>query len=343
MALQEHSASRSIASRVAGWLPTRVRSAARSFVRRRYDLPAVVAGKGRWGRWFSTSVRRLYDPPSMVSRQSALARWVSVDVKGQLPTLYHFDIHITDHCNLNCKGCVHFSSICEPRFADPEEFADDMHAMAARLRVEQIFLLGGEPLLHPRVDEFVGIARDCFPDTRICLVTNGVLLMKMGESFWRALAGSNTVLICEAYPISLPTEAIRARAADYGVQLEWTGHGKFYKLPIDPDGTQDPKDSFRRCSGITNCPLYKDGRLYPCAYPAYVDAFSRRFGLTGLVATDADSISVRDNDGASIMEFMRRPVPFCRHCDFDHFEEYPWDHSKRTIDEWTVSGTGPAA
>jgi MoaA/NifB/PqqE/SkfB family radical SAM enzyme len=298
----------------------------------------MVARKGRFSRWFGANVLRLYSPPSLVSRQNALQKWAAVKVRGELPTLYHFDVHLTDHCNLNCKGCVHFSNICKQWFVDPEKFADDMRVMSQRVNVAQIFLLGGEPLLHPQIDALVRTARRFFPKTRICVVTNGLLLMKMKDSFWRTLAEENIVLICEAYPIELPMDEIREAAASFGVTLEWTSQGgRFYKLPIDLEGTQSAEDSFRRCSGITNCPLYRDGRLYPCAYPPYVDAFTERFGLDGPCASDADSISVRDNDGAAIVEFMKRPIPFCRHCDFNHFVEYEWDRSKREIDEWTVS------
>ena len=27
--------------------------------------------------------------------------------------LEKIDIHLTDHCNLNCKGCTHFSPLAE--------------------------------------------------------------------------------------------------------------------------------------------------------------------------------------------------------------------------------------
>lgn len=336
-AVKQHTRDRVIRS-VAEHAPTSVRAAARRMIKGRLDLPAVVARKGRLSRWVGFNVLRLYRPPSLVSRTSRLSEWIAVNLRHELPTLYHFDVHLTDHCNLNCKGCIHFSSICKPWFVDPERFADDMDAMSRRLNVSQIFLLGGEPLLHPEVAVLLGTARRCFPRSRICVVTNGVLLMGMGEEFWRTMAEEQVVLICEAYPIGLPNEAITARAAEYGVSLEWTGEGAtFYKLPIDVTGSQDPADSFRRCEGITNCPLYKDGRLYPCAYPPYVHALSERFGLDGLQVLGADSISIRDHDSEAIVDFLRRPVPFCRYCDFDHFDEYAWTRgTDRTVDEWTV-------
>ena len=34
------------------------------------------------------------------------------------------EIHLVDHCNLNCGGCNHFSPIAKPWFIDPNYFKD---------------------------------------------------------------------------------------------------------------------------------------------------------------------------------------------------------------------------
>lgn len=323
-------------SALARLVPARVRAFAHDAVMRKYDLSLVVRRESAARRWFNRSVLRLHYPDSLVSRRSALGRRWATSVRHELPTLYHFDIHITDHCNLNCRGCGHFSNLCPPTFLDLEVFRSDMAAMAAKLRVEQIYLLGGEPLLHPQVSEFIRAAREYFPDTRIYVVTNGSLVMRQDDEFWKALADTDTILMCDAYPIGLPVDDINAKARETGVTAEWTDDRElFFKVPLDVTGSQDPADSYRRCDGVNNCPLYKDGRLYPCAYTAYIDVFTERFGVEGMHVSEKDSISVRDNDSSTIMEFMTRPVPFCRHCDFDHFEMYEWGRTERKIEEWT--------
>jgi hypothetical protein len=315
-----------------------IRAVARDLVRGRYDLSAVVRRTGRVSRWVGFKILRLYEPPSLVSRQSAVSAWFDANVRHELPTLYHFDIHLTDHCNLNCKGCAHFSSLCKPWFVDPTDFAEDMKVMSERVRVQQIFLLGGEPLLHPEIVPLMKTARHCFPKTRICTATNGLLLMRMSDEFWRTLVEERIVLVVDGYPIDLPRAAIIARAAEFGVALEWTSEsGRFFKVPLDLSGSQNPTMSYRRCGGITNCPLYKHGRLYPCAYPPYIDAFREQFGIEELAEDEQDSISVSESSGEQIVEFLKRPIPFCRYCDFDHFEEYDWGRSSRTIDEWTTA------
>jgi len=317
-------------------LPARLLVLARRTAMRRYNLEMVVVRETPARAWFNRHLLRLYYPPSLVTRESALRRWTSVHIKGELPALYHFDIHITDHCNLNCRGCGHFSNLCEPNFLDLDAFREDMAAMAAKLRIEQIYLLGGEPLLHPRIAEFIRDARSHFPTTRIYVVTNGSLVMRQNEEFWRAMAETRTILMCDAYPIGLPVEDINRKGEETGVAVEWTDARElFFKVPLDVTGSQDPADSYRRCGGINNCPMYKDGRLYPCAYTSYIEVFKERFGVDGLVVSEADSISVQNQSSQEIMEFMTKPVPFCCNCDFDRFEMYPWGRTERKLEEWT--------
>ena len=319
---------------------------ARRAVMRRYDPSIIVARESAAKRWFSRHVLRLYYLPSMVSRESAAKRWLSTRVLGKRPRLYHFEIHITDHCNLNCKGCGHFSNLCPPTFLELDEFESDMAAVAERLDVDDIWLLGGEPLLHPRIAEFVRAARRILPDSRISVQTNATLVTRMGEEFWCALAETNTVLLCDLYPIGLPVDEIDALGEKNGVVVEWTGYrDQFFKIPIDVEGHQDPADSFIRCDGLCNCPVVRHGRIYPCPFAAYADVFAEHFDIAGLEVTDADSMSVHDDrDPREILGFLLKPIPWCRHCDFDSFEMYPWGRSHRQLDEWiAMPPSEPAA
>ena len=91
--------------------------------------------------------------------------------KNQLDNL---TIHLASHCNLNCWGCDNFSPLSEECYADLNIFAKDIACLSKFLknRVSRIELLGGEPLLHPNIENFLPIARMAFPETPIKIVTN---------------------------------------------------------------------------------------------------------------------------------------------------------------------------
>jgi len=301
-------------------------------------LPAPWIDRAR--QWV---LRRHYRTISMVEREPRIVVWFRRSILRKKPVLHHFEVHITDHCNLNCKGCAHFSNLCPPTFADIDEFTADMNSMASLFsEVRQIYLLGGEPLLHPQLTEFVYAAREAFPRTRIYLMTNGLLVTRMGPEFWESLAKTHTVLLADSYPINLPVDEINKLGREHGVEVEWTiPREEFFKIPIDPAGGHDAQSSFNRCQGFNNCPIIRNGRIYPCAYTAFADVFRERFDVDTLTLSDADSISIRgDVDGERVIEFLRRPVPWCANCDMDNREFYTWGRSGRDVSEWTSSESG---
>ena len=276
---------------------------------------------------------------SMVSREPGFVIWFRRVVLRRKPVLYHFEVHLTDHCNLNCKGCSHFSNLCPPSFADLGEFEADMERMAGIFsKVTQIHLLGGEPLLHPRVAEFCRVARDHFPRTRICLVTNGTLVSGMKADFWTALHDNKIVLRCNSYPIDLAVSDINLKAAASRVKIEWTDPNRqLLKIPIDPAGRHDAASSFKGCRGLNNRPILRDGRLYPCAYIAYAEVFRERFGVGDLEVYPTDYIGIRDSpDPEQVFSFLRNPVHWCTNCDMDNREPFEWGRSSGDIGEWTT-------
>jgi len=281
--------------------------------------------------------------PWMVSRENPLITSFRRRVSGKNPHLHRIVVHLTDHCNLNCRGCTHFSNIAKPAFADVDQFEREFEQLARTFSgITEIYLLGGEPLLHPEVARFLPIARRAFPESRINLMSNGILVPRMGHGFWTAMRENSIHLVCDLYPVGLDIQAIERLTSEHGVELEWTDPREdFFKLPIDLTGSQDAEESFRACGGVNNCVIVRDGRLYPCAYVAYSDIFAGRFGIEGMEPTEADSISLFEGHHPyEIYDFLCDPVPWCRFCDVESVSTYQWERSKRTIDEWVDAPRG---
>lgn len=320
-------------------LPTALVERLRKALIRRYHLPYIVEPESALRRFVKRRILRMYYPPSMITRQSRPVRWFHTRVLRQKPRLFHFEIHLTDHCNLNCKGCLHFSNLSGQFFVKADELRNDLRAMARLFDTEQVYLMGGEALLHPDIAELLRVAREELPRTRLSLMTNGLLVTRMDEEFWTALADTDVTLICGSYPIKLPAEEITALSEKHGVRLEWTTpRDEFFKIPIDLEGTQDPVSAFRRCEGVGNCAMVRKGRLYPCAYSAYSDVLAGEFKLSGIEATDEDSFAIHEaSDPEAAMRFMLKPIPWCRHCDFGRVSMYQWGHSRRELSEWVCT------
>ena len=105
--------------------------------------------------------------------------------------LSYFILNILDHCNLGCAGCDHFAPLAERRCVPVEDIARDLARIAEILRgdVASIGVMGGEPLLHPRLEEILARTRRFLPETDIMLVTNGILLPVCGSADYHIVAG----------------------------------------------------------------------------------------------------------------------------------------------------------
>ena len=119
--------------------------------------------------------------------------------------------HLTDHCNLSCVRCSHFSPLAKSSFfIDVHLFERDCCRLAELTGgdVDEIQLSGGEPLLHPEVEKFPYIVRKYFPKTKIIIITNATRLKFMKNSFFQACVENKVEVWISQYPINLPYEEI---------------------------------------------------------------------------------------------------------------------------------------
>lgn len=259
----------------------------------------------------------------------------------KLETELHLEVVLADHCDLNCVGCDHFSPLAEPEFADCEEVARDLARLSSLFhgQAQEICLMGGEPLLHPDLIKFFKIARENFPDAHIFIVTNGVRLLNQPEEFWLACKEHNIGIEPTKYPIPLKFEEMEKRAAQYGVEYVYYNRNILKKMNLfrlDPEGRQNSRWSFLLCSRANHCVNLRHGRLYTCPVPPMARHFNKHFGKD-LKDVPENSIDIyQANSSREILDFLARPIPFCRYCMMDQIKwNQPWRKSKREIGEWT--------
>jgi hypothetical protein len=192
------------------------------------------------------------------------------------------DVHLTDHCNLNCAYCSHFSPLAKEWFLDIETFTKDMQRLSGMIadKAPHILLLGGEPLLHPNVEQFFPVARAAFPESLITMLTNGLLLRTKGEAFWRACRENKIEIWVSVYPNM--EDAFReacAVGAQHGVTVAMSGRvdkavEEFSFIPFDLSGSQPKLKSFALCYAANACVTLRNGRLYTCVQAAHLHIFN---------------------------------------------------------------------
>ena len=249
-----------------------------------------------------------------------------------------FEIHVAEHCNLNCCGCDHFSPLADPEFVNINEFKRDMVRMGEIFshKCKAIYLLGGEPLLNPEITELMKIVRDNFSKGDIRIVTNGLLLLQQGKKFWEACRDNNVGIEITHYPIKLDFERIKSIADEFGVDCQYrTSNDKdiFIKKTLDLSGSCNEVWSFGLCDR-NGCTTLEHGRLYICSFIPHVHIFNKKF-YKNIPVTEHDYIDIyQDVKAEDILKRLTKPVPACRYCDITHNQEIKWHESKREISEW---------
>lgn len=263
---------------------------------------------------------------------------------GKIPrSNLRFEVSVVEHCNLNCKMCDHFSPIADEEYIDLKHYEKDM-AQLARLflnQAEYIYLLGGEPLLHPHIAQLCVIARKYFYKCPVSIFTNGLLLAEQPVFFWETLRNNNISLIITKYPVSFDYDALQAVIEKHGIKYSYAEKAEKKVLrynPIDTNGGQNIYDSFVHCSHANNCITLSNGRLFPCSIVPCIKHLNKYYGLN-LPISENDSIDIYGEISArDILLFLSQPIPFCQFCAV-HLRKsgIPWSVSKKEQSEWVLT------
>ncbi|MEI0670056.1 radical SAM protein [Brachyspira pulli] len=252
------------------------------------------------------------------------------------------EIHLAEHCNLNCYSCSHFSQLAKEKYYDIDIFKNDIERLYELTNgiINRFHLMGGEPLLNKNCKDYFYIVRKYFKNSSIWLVTNGILLPKQDESFWLSCQKNNIEIHPTKYPINIDWEKIKQLCYHYNIPLIFYNNENVEKESrknvIDLYGKMDSFDNFLNCGLATNCIALNNGKIFPCGISSNIWHFNEYFNKH-LEITEYDYIDIyKTNNYKEILEFLSKPIPFCRYCNITKWHGIgKWETSKRNIEEYT--------
>jgi len=253
-----------------------------------------------------------------------------------------FDVHLAEHCNVNCAGCNHFSPLAEPEFTDLSVLNKDFARLAEIFgrKVRYVNLMGGEPLLHPQINDCLRAARRHFTKSTLNVVTNGLLVSSQKEDFWQTCRENQIIIFISRYPIKLDFDKISATANKNLVELKFYGRTQeemrnFRRVPLDLSGQQNKDLSFVMCNRANACIALNNGRLFTCQTAAYIEHFNKFF-QQNLALSPNDYIDIYKAQSAEeILNFLANPIPFCRFCNLKgKLDDLGWRTSEKNMAEW---------
>lgn len=251
------------------------------------------------------------------------------------------EIHLAEHCNLNCQCCSHFSNLAEPEFTNIEVFERDIKRLSelSNGEINIIHLMGGEPLLNQNCERFFEVARKYFDKTEIKLVTNAILLLKQKDSFWQSMKYNKITLAPTKYPIKIDWDKIKEICKDMNIKLIFFNDEDIiktsFKFPLNLDGDENPEWNFRNCVLANTCLILENGRLYTCSYIPNIRHFNKFFNKNIPISVN-DYIDIhKARDYQEVLQFLAKPIPFCKYCDVKN-RKYgiTWKTSTKCIEEY---------
>lgn len=211
------------------------------------------------------------------------------------------ELYVAAHCNLRCRACNHASPIQKEHLVPPDELARALnHLKRLGITAGRVSLMGGEPTLHPKIDDLCGAARaaDIGP---VFVVTNGTRLHRMSDAFWNTV---DSVMVSK-YPGTSVTwpEA-------FGAKVKVKEMNVFHEM-FSFQRNDDPKlvDTIWSTCLVRNAMFGLVGeKLYKCSRAAFLARV--------LPLERDDGIPLATTTPQQILDYIQDPTPLaaCRHC-----------------------------
>ncbi len=248
-----------------------------------------------------------------------------------LPVL---EIHVTDHCNLNCKGCSHFSNIADEFFITAQELRESLTLATKKFKILSFALIGGEPLLHPNLAELISIARDILPNTRIVITTNGLLINSITENLWEVIIKNNIYIDVSKYPIN---SSYFTSLLDEIAQRNALGHvyvKNYFRKYLNLKGNSNRYLTYGQCYA-KHCVLIKGKFLYKCPFSLYVKYFNKKFEQR-IPVSEGLNLEIASNK--KIKYFLDNSIEACSYCSFldDDIASFSWQLSEYSQEDWCI-------
>jgi organic radical activating enzyme len=233
--------------------------------------------------------------------------------------LEQLEVSAVNHCINHCAGCNHFSPMAKPYEMPVEMLQRDLEAIGKVVTVGKFAILGGEPLLHKKIDEFIEVAQQSGIAKVVSIVTNGQLLERMSERFWRTIKK----LEIDVYPNKMSPEQvarIKEKCREYGIDWLIAPQSQFYKSCSQPGQSPEKIQArFDRCPTRKKCFCVDDGYFFRCPQASLIPKM-----FLGLDRT-VDGLSLKDLTVEKLQTFLNEKTAFksCARCSVE--EQYiPW-------------------
>lgn len=253
---------------------------------------------------------------------------------NEVTYLDYLEISISEHCNMNCKGCSHFSNIAPIKFSDFNVVEKDFKRLKQLFpHIFKIRIMGGEPLLNKDICKYIDLIKKVYPYTDLRIVTNGILLNKLDNKLVDKIKQYDIMLDISSYPLMHKNiDSLIDMMKEKGIKIYIEKINEFKPILLSKK-VKYPFHELKDC----NCINLYNGFLASCPLVFTIKYYNERFN--NLYDYNINKINIYDKlSGAEILERLKKPFELCDYC--AHYREdlptFKWENGKSCInkDDW---------
>lgn len=255
-----------------------------------------------------------------------------IEVEHWKPELEYYEYHVSWHCNLNCKGCSHYSNLVkEPRFGNLETYKKDiarLHELVGN--VTSIRLMGGEPFLNDKLEDFIIATRKMFPISDLRLVSNGLLIPNLDGHIFEVIRDNNVCLDISQYPpTSKLLDKILEKIKPYNVRYCIGDYVDTFHANSNGSRQNDKSVEWKMCDSNT-CHFLSEGCIAVCPAPIVTREMSDVIDFKGEIHQN-DIVDLYDTNltGEKLVKLMGAPIEFCKYCNKESNTRFKWQGGYR--------------
>lgn len=191
-----------------------------------------------------------------------------------LVNVNNLEMNVSFACNLKCEYCTHLGRFMKG-IVPVEELVSWYKTWNQKISPRNVRVMGGEPLLHPRIIEVITETRNHWKESRVELITNGLLLPRMPQTlFDRIRENGLDVTVsrhfddpCYNRMFDGCLETLRKNGIGHHVRQSNRYWMKCYR--IDEHGNRqpfqsDPQKAWENCCTTNMCTTLINNKLYRC-------------------------------------------------------------------------------
>lgn len=259
------------------------------------------------------------------------------------------EFYITNRCNLDCAYCNRLNNYNFKGHYELDAYRELYTQWSKIIQFQKLSILGGEPLLHKDLFNWILFLNKTWPKSEIEIVTNGTILNKVKGLYNCITSLDTTVLLdinvhnfsqldkindnvreflCDDFDRN-PTDnhsydnlythknlevTVRKATAQHAAVIKKTDNG----LSVHNSDVNKAHDV---CT-MKYCHHFVDGKLYKCGIPVVVKEFAKQHKvnftkdqieiLKTNVGLSVDDVKSMDQN--KLNDTLRQPISFCNFC-----------------------------